>query len=407
MPYVFFPQEEMYEKLKGLLHGFLIDEEEDGRIALLIKLDASLLASIISGCVIEIVLRNPNIAVRTCTLYIYDIPTNPHCITAKNLSDEDKTAKGFDEIVVKLLTKRQIRVALYNEFSHPIFTTFVELDYRADEFGSWLLKVQNHDEFKNVPKDTLGIYFPENERTGFRIKVLNKDNSREKKPIIISPDYEYEVQSEAIMKQGAFDYDDYVGDGKHGYLQEVSIVNNFLRLLKPNVEFFVSPKQTDGTEFADFLVIYKNACIVIESKYVISDSKRNRTKAIKKAIDQLNRAEKLVINKEASLADDALAKLLDRVNFVVKICLVNDKIIIDEANSRNIIQQYPKEELPLFISVSGFFLVLTELRLKNEEQFMFNIVYNFGQWYHNFIHGRERILYIDLALIKPGWEGEG
>lgn len=407
MGYVYFPQDEMYEKLKGLLHGYLIDEEEDGRIALLIKLDASLLTSIINGCPIEIVLRNPNILARTCTLYVYDILTNPYCVTGENFSDEDKAVRGFDEIVMKLLTKPQIRMALYNEFSHPIFTTFLELDYRADEFSSWLLKVQSHDEFKNVPKDVLGIYFPENERTGFRVKVLNKDNSKEKKLIIISPDYEYDVQSEAIIKHGAFNYDDYVGDGKHGYLQEVSVLNNFLRLLKPNVEFFVSPKQIDGNEFADFLVIYKNACIVIESKYVISDKTTKRNAAMKRAIEQLNRAERLIMNKEALLENNVLAKLVNRVNFVVKICLVNEKTIINEVNSKNIIQQYQKEELPLFISVNGFFLVLTQLRLKNEGMHMHNIVYTFGQWYHNFIHSKERILYIDLALIKPGWEGEG
>ncbi len=365
-----------------------------------------MLTSIINGCPIEIVLRNPNIAVRTCTLYAYDILTNPYCVTGENFSDEDKAVRGFDEIVMKLLTKPQIRVVLYNEFSHPIFTTFLELDYSADEFSSWLLKVQSHDEFKNVPKDVLGIYFPENERTGFRVKVLNKDNSKEKKLIIISPDYDYDVQSEAIIKHGAFNYDDYAGDGKHGYWQELSVLNNFLRLLKPNVDFFVSPKQVDGNEFADFLVIYKNACIIIESKYVISDKTTKRNAAIKKAVEQLDRAEKLIKNKEARLVDDVFAKLIDRVNFVVKICLVNDKTILDEANSRNIIQQYQKEELPLFISVSGFFRVLTELRLKNEGQFMFNIVYNFGQWYHNFIHSEERILYIDLALIKLGWEGD-
>ena len=160
MAYVYFPQEEMFEKLKSLLHGFLIDEEEDGRIALLIKLNASLLTSIINGCPIDVVLRNPNIAARTCSLYVYDIPTDPLCIIGENLSNEDKILKDFDEIVLKLLTQHQIRMVLYNEFSHPIFTTFVELDYSIDEFNSWLIDVQNNEKFKNLPKDALGRYFP-------------------------------------------------------------------------------------------------------------------------------------------------------------------------------------------------------------------------------------------------------
>ena len=66
---------------------------------------------------------------------------------------------------------------------------------------------------------------------------------------------------------------------KHGYNQELSIRANLTRYFSPNQELYHSLLKADKTELTDFLIEYRNAVIIIESKYILSGKQRQLNSA--------------------------------------------------------------------------------------------------------------------------------
>ncbi|MEJ7679799.1 MAG: hypothetical protein WKG06_18475 [Segetibacter sp.] len=224
MPNIFVPKPETFQKIQDLMYGFWLDVDEEDNCVLILKLEASLINSVINGKPIEFVLRNPNISKCSCTLYIYAIKETAFFYSGQNFSNEDKVLRGFDEVAIKFVKSKQIKIALFNELSHCVFTTTLKVEDNYKEFDAWLYKVYNYSEFKSYKKNNIeGNYFPENDLKGFGIKIKNVDNSKEKKLTILAPEF-------GELKDGcnyvAFNHEEYQGNGKHGYYQELSILNN-------------------------------------------------------------------------------------------------------------------------------------------------------------------------------------
>jgi hypothetical protein len=401
MATIYMPSEGTFERIKSLVQGFWLELDEDEMPVLLLKLEASLTTSVINGMPIEIVLRNPNITPRSCTLYIYDIPKNPFYVSWSNFDEEDKNIKGFDRVAIKLTSSMSITLVLFNELSHPIFTTKLGIETSIEQLHNWLYKVYNLEDYKyHEPPEDEGYYFPETELKGFKIKILNKDNSKEQKLTIIAPEYNEEWRDNAPFTGEAFNYDDFTGDGKHGYYQELSIANNLSKFFSVGIDLFISPKNADGTEFTDFVIIYKTAMILIESKYVISEKQTKKHSAITKAVYQLKTAEKSILLKKVNLSDKSLSERFNNASIVSKVCLVNDRLILTDENSNAITTKFKKEELPLFISVSSFFQLVASLKLKNESYLSQNLIFNTKKLHVEFLNSDGKILYVREFSIE-------
>lgn len=395
MAKMYMPSKDCLELLQSLMQGFLLDIDSNGVVALLVKVEASLCTSIINGTRIDIILRNPNVSKRSCTFYVYDIPENPFYAVGKNFSNEDSVMKGFDEIAIKLALSKKIIICLFNEFTHPIFTTELEIENSCKDFDEWLFNIYNRDAFKYTEKkDLKENYFPENQIKGYSIKIKNIDNSETEKLIILGQDYDEKWRQESPSIKKYFKHDDYVGDGKHGYYQETSIANNLSRFFRPEIDFFINPTNIDNTEFTDFIIIHKNTAFLIESKYVISNKKTKQHAAVTKGVNQLYKAEKTIKEKKVHLNNTKLSNLLNNIDYVMKICMVNDKLIVTDENSQVLTEKYRKEDLPLFISVTSFFDMVASFALKNEPFILKNMAINYLRLQQNYLNSAFKIWYI-------------
>jgi hypothetical protein len=395
------PSEKAYEKLMGLLQGFWLDVDEDGIPALLIKLEASLIASIINGVPFDIIIRNPNITQRSCTLYIYDIDKNPFYITGSVFGEEHESFLGFDKAAVALAGADSVTVILYNELSHPVFTIRLNINI-GNSFDKWLFNVYNNNEYKSIPPvEGDGYYFPESDMKGFKVSFINIDNSKTDKVTIIAPLYIEEWRSGTVADIESFNYNNYDGDGKHGYLQELSIANNLSKIFIPNVDFYLSPKNKDGKEFADFIIVKDEYLILIESKYILSNKQTNKHGAIVKAVNQLKKAEGSIVSGELDLENEELLDRLKNIRYVVKYCLLNDRIILSDENSGAIVRMFNKSELPIFTSVTSFFQMAVSIKLKNEKYFMQSLIATSLSLYSQYLKSSDKIMYVrDFSMKK-------
>lgn len=398
---LYIPSSAVFEKLQQLAQGFLLDLDSEDKPALLIKLEASVTDSIISGCPMEIVLRNPNVTPRSCTLYIHDRPDEPYFVNAEKLSEEDAIHKGFDSFAIKLLQSSEIIIGLYNELSHPIFRTEVNLNTEQAEFHKWVNNVYNNPEFKNYDLRTIEMpYLPEDDKIGFSVKISNTDHSSQEKLITIHLPFDQPANKEDFFFGKTFNHQDFQGSGKHGYYQEFSVTAILNRVMTDGIDFFVSPKKIDGTEFCDYIVIYDNRALIIESKYVQSIKSTKRHAAITKAILQLNNTEKEIITDTFELENQTLTSALKNVEYVLKICLLNSKTVVTPENSRAIITQYQKYELPIFLPVSTFSQIVAALSLIDKDQVAKHLLNCVGNIYKDFMESSDEILYVNIFRMK-------
>lgn len=392
MPDVYMPGESLRQKINNLVQGFYLEVSDDNEIVLILKCEAATITSLIKGCPIHIVLRNPKLANRSITVYIYDHPTKPLWVTAENFSEESSDFMHFDEIAVDLLKAEKIRVAYFSEMNIPVFSTILIKQNDLPDFILWQDKLTRSKYSPNPVKD--GYFLPEDELKGFRIKISNRDCSAEEK-LKISPIEELEIWGEkSLNNSDYYDHNEFVSDGKHGYNQELSIRSILSRHFEPNDELFHSPLKTDNTELTDFIVEYKNAVMLIESKYILNDKQRQINKLLLKGVNQINMAERIIIQEPNNIKDERLREKLKSCEITLRICLFNGNIVLTEKNMQNIIRQFSKDDLPIFMSVSAFSQFLGTVRELSEERYKFNIIKNLLTRYENFMDSFDDILII-------------
>ena len=388
----YFPSNKTVQKINDLVLSFYLEKDEKGELVLLLKFEASVITSLIKGCQFELILRSPKISPRTITLYVHDHLESPLWVTWKEFSQQDKVYDGIDTIAIELLKTNSLRVVYFNEMNIPIFTKVLEKRNQFADFENWHHLVVNSKSIIERVYD--GYFLPEDTTKGFTVKILNKDYSKEDKLKISSYTENINWGEKPINDNEFYNFNDFLENGKHGYNQELSIRATLSRYFTPQKELFHSVKKTDKTELTDFLVEYRNGVIIIESKYIISDTQRQLNSALVKATNQLNSAEKVIFTNPDLIKNSELANRLKKCEFVIRICLHNDNIIIDEKNTRNLVKKYTKENLPLFISVATFSQMLGTIILLNKENYKYNIFQNLLNLYDNYIDSNEKIFVI-------------
>ena len=68
--------------------------------------------------------------------------------------------------------------------------------------------------------------------------------------------------------------------------------------------------------------------------------------------------------------------------------------MLNQKNTKNIVEKYSKAELPIFISVASFSQMLGEIYLLNSETFKFNILQNLITMYENHLESNDKIFAI-------------
>lgn len=401
MPGYYFPKTEVQDFINALSYGFYLETSEDGKVAVLVKVEPAIMNSIISGCPIKLIIRNPNLFERSCTLYLYDLPNDPFHITWHQFSEEDDFLKGFDKVAIDIaLRSKEIILVLYNDLNHVVFKTELKISCDRIAFDKWVYKTYNSAEYRDLSTPKVdGNYYPEDEKKGFAVLIHNIDNSKTEKIKILSPEYADLWRQNPMSDGELFDHSAYNGNGKHGALQELGISSKLEAFFTPEKDFFVSPKDAKGLEFTDFILFDNNAVLIIESKYIISTKSTKRHANITKAIRQLERAETAIVTGKAKMANLDLQEKLNNTEIVIKVCLYNDRVHFDDKYRKSLASQFSKFQLPIFISVTVFSVYLTSLRLKNPDAFSYNMMANLIAFYDNFLDGNSEIpLLVDFRI---------
>ncbi|MCD9576705.1 hypothetical protein [Flavobacterium soyae] len=393
----YFPSSGILQKVFDLVQGFYFEIDKNDTVVLLLKFEASVITSLIKGANIELILRNPKISPRTITLYIHDHPVSPLWTTWYEFSNEDTKFKGFDRIAIKLLEATEVRVVYFNEMNISVFTKILKKKNHFEEFKIWYDNIESSKTKFETIYD--GYFLPENPSKGFSIQIENEDYSKEEKIIISSYTETLNWGEKSINDKEYYNLNDFLEDGKHGYNQELSIRANLTRYFLPNQELFHSLLKTDNTELTDFLIEYRNAVIIIESKYILSNKQRQLNSALVKAVDQLNNAEQIIFTQTSSIQNIELNDRLQNCEIVIKICLHNDNVILTEKSTRNVVEKYNKNDLPIFMSVATFSQLLAKIYLLNNEKVKFNIFKNLITLYENHLESNDKILAISSTYF--------
>jgi hypothetical protein len=382
-----------YTFIKRLNFGYYIDLDNRGAINLLLKLEPDLMMSVIEGAQMSIIIRNPNLEERGSTLYIWDKTHHPTFIVGNSFGIEDPVWTGFDQWAIKLAKEAgQISVSFFNHNNHNFFNTDLNIQFDPTGFDAWLFKIYNDPEYHD--KSLLpvrGDFTPEDIRKGFELRIYNVNNQESPKIKFSAPEYKEGALNHPLTQKPYFDYADYLTNGKHGVLQEMTLTTKLEVLFKTDEQLYVSPRYDNGLEFTDFLLFDGDCVMVIESKFIKSDKATRRHANISKAIKQLMRVEKEVKGKICKLTGEYLQALINKMNHVLKICVINDRIDLDDEYATMLAKQFEKPDLPIFISVGDFTNLLTGLNLKNPDYLSYNLFSNLIKYYVDFLHSDSKI----------------
>lgn len=392
MPEIYFPNNKINEIMLSLVQGFWLEQNEENEVVLLMKFEASILTKLISGCKFELIIRNPKLQSRGITLYVYDNIKDPLWITWKEFDIENKEYLGFDNIALKLIKAEQIRIVYYNHKNIPFFTTILKKENTFNDFQTWVFEIFNNNE--PVEKVIDGYFAPENSKKGFIVNIKNVDCKNEPKINFHTP-LETLIWDEELSEKDYYNFNDYLTEGKHGYNQEISIKSFLSNHFDINSELYYSPKKKDDNELIDFILCHQNAVILIESKNILSDKKTKLNKALIKAVNQLNFAEDIIKNNLEKVIDsNNLVSKLKNSNIIIRICLFNDTQSLLGNKTKNIIENFEKSELPIFISVTVFFQLIGDIITSYGESYKFNFIQNLIYLYKNFLESEEKIFII-------------
>jgi hypothetical protein len=392
MPEFYFASAISIKLLETLPTGFLIEFDEDGIPVLLLKFDNATLTQILKGVPLSLMLNNPNLTNKSISLIIYDNVQEPLWIDGNPPDNYDSAFPQFDIQAIQLIGHKEIKIALYNDLTIPIYSSALDLKYDLKEWDSWMAKVYNDPIFSEPLKIT---DYNENlwkYQQSFNLKILNVDHTSEEKIKIAYNQWEGDNAGKVSLKD--YNFNDYLNiiDGKHGYNQELSIKHILSNYFTIDQEVFVSPLNTDGTEFTDFVILLDDAYILIESKFIISSKATNINSALRKAVNQLSLADQQIKENTISLKNKSLEAELLKRKFNLKLCFHNDNIVLQESKCKALIANFRKNQLPMFISVMVFNQFLAALYIKNQAYFKDNLEGNLVTAFGEFYEGEKSIL---------------
>jgi len=335
MPYI--PSDILWKKISSLVQGFFI--AHDPKYVICIKLEPTIINSIIDGCLIEVGIVKEYYGLGLTMLLIEDIPQQPFFVIGKNFSTKSEEFKSYDKVVIDLFEQKEIILALFNLDSAPIYSRVLKptLDKTKKELSEWLKSPTS-------PHKDLRLFDP---KDIFTIDVNNYADpspGKSKNMIIIKPE-------PFAFEKGEYEpittVENETEEGKHGYSQEFAIRNILIENFEISKSYFESPKKHNNEELTDSVLILENSLLLIESKFVISEKQNKKNQALKKAINQLAKAKIYILENGFNSFQ------LNERNQIIEICIVDTKFI-------HRLTKFPGEILPqdklfpIIFTVSSF-----------------------------------------------------
>lgn len=338
------------EKVQSLAQGFYFSYDSEKRVVLTIKSLSGLITTLVKGCPINLLLSKKE---NFITLYIIDNTLNPQYFKGKDFSDHDVKFENFESVIIDLIRSKEFKLVILNETNYQIVNFNVQKENSINHFTKWLTSEENE----------------------FEIQLSNISFIDEKKMIYIDSVKNEIWNDKLINDKPYFNFDEYLKDGMHGYYQEFSVRNLLSEFYDPNKELFPSIQKTNGEELTDFLILYKKAVMIIESKYTISLKQTKFNSAISKAIEQLNNVEEIIYENPEIINHEFVKKEVMDFQVILKLCVFYDDGRDLKKAFKNIHENYEINYLPIFISISVMNQFMSYLKILNED-YKYNIIEN-------------------------------
>ena len=340
------------QKVFTLSEGFYLSYTTDKKVVLTIKTISGLINSLIKGCPIDLVLSKNE---RLISIYIIDNKINPTYFRGCGFSDLDESFLKFETVIIDLIKSTEYKLVILNEINYQIANVDIKKTNLINQFKDWL-NSNNSD---------------------FEIRLSNTSFSSENRIMYIDSFQNKIWNNELINKKPYFNLNEYLENGTHGYHQEFSIRNILSEFYQPNIELFPSVLKSNGEELTDFLILYKKAVVIIESKYTISPKQTKFNDAITKAIVQLNKTEAIIVENPELIDNEYIKKEILEFQVILKICVFYDDGRDLKKAFNNVYKNYEVSILPVFISLSVLKQIMTYLKILNGSIYKYNIIENF------------------------------
>jgi len=85
---------------------------------------------------------------------------------------------------------------------------------------------------------------------------------------------------------------------------------------------------------------------------------------------------------------------------VLKVCLINDRVELNDNNTKVITDNFDKSELPIFISLTAFVNLLVGLSLKNEPYLRINLFSNLIAMFKEYFKSDDKLLYKNSFSVE-------
>jgi len=376
---------------------FCLDYDLSGILILFLKLYPSLAISVINGAHLQIIFRNPNLERNSITLYIYDITDSPFYITKSFEKDlESKKLKGLTNYIHFFSSNDTIRVAVFDETIKNIFTQDVRIFKPQMNPESWYEQIVMEKKNKTDLKPSRD-YFPETDLKGYIVNIEPLvpiiENEGAYANLLTAKFWGGKPYTIDTNKNSEwFEIRHYIEQGKQGYLQEQNLKEVLSYFFKPNLNLYFSPRY-NNLELTDIILAVSPYIILIESKcsmsYIgfdanIKTKERSLTRLIRKACQQLNSAEKVILDRPNEMRHPGLFEHCLFCKDILKICLVNDALQINLRSLKDSLKDFPRNTLPLITSLSSFYKVVLTIREPRKIiQYLFKIKKSFLEGEHD------------------------
>ncbi|MEK6525139.1 hypothetical protein [Myroides odoratimimus] len=372
-------------RLQYVPQGFLIEYINYLNPVLFLKLDLSMIQTIIKGCDLNISLENPLYSNSLVTLNIFDHPKNPCWLKSGTYTanPEDVVCDYNEEFITRLSEIKKIKISLFNEEFRPIHSFELNCSSHSENIDSWLI---SSDKKSKKPF----------------VLTLNNHCHLDEKKIISTIIYESGLNAKSLSG-GSFTIDDYIGlnENGHGYSQEISLKNILSCYFKIDKSLFINSKYENGNEFTDFIILLEKSTLLIESKCVVSVKPNKINEAIKKGVCQLKKAQNAIGTPGFTLINKDLENQLKHERWKMKLLVYNGSINLTENRLEKILKDVHPLDLPMFISLSTLNQLLASLYIKNNKDFLSNFEYNIWLLFKDYYqYKKTRFLIFENFEIK-------
>jgi len=373
------PSQRVYDEINKFFctETFCFDYDINGVLMLYLKLSPKMIISVLNGVSIKFIFRNPNIEKNSISLYIEDVKNNPFYLTKysnyKDNSIQNNLLPGIEEFNEYLNNRTFIRVSVFDYLFKHIYTNDVDLISPIEDIVSWherILKLSPHPSFDfDSPI--------ENENTGYAIRL---------KPIIMGKTTKYtNIKFKSVWNEKTpyivstnrndefFDIANYIKKGYLGYYQEMHIKEILSNYFEPNTQLFSSIKLCNMAELTDFVILFQDVTVLIESKVdsafdkypaKIKEKEKAVTKSIHKATKQLISAKKILEESIDMIKNADFKSIFRKSSRVLRICLISDDLLLNQNSLKESLSQFSRRDIPMIMSISMFAEMLHKFQTK-------------------------------------------